>query len=68
MKLWMERHRRTAVVAMLAAVAALSVLIAYLLRFDLSVPPEHRHRIPLVMAAAVLIKLAVFLAGGLYHG
>ena len=68
MKLWMERHRRTAVVAMLAAVAALSVLIAYLLRFDLSVPREHRHMIPLVMAAAVLIKLAVFLAGGLYHG
>ncbi|MCS7044368.1 MAG: polysaccharide biosynthesis protein, partial [Bryobacteraceae bacterium] len=68
MKIWIQRHRRTAVIGMLAAVAALSVLIAYLLRFDLAVPADQRHRIPLVAAVAVVVKLLVFVAAGLHHG
>lgn len=68
MKVWMQRHRRAAVIVMLAAVAALSVVVAYLLRFDLAVPADQRHRIPLVAALAVAVKLLVFIAAGLHHG
>jgi FlaA1/EpsC-like NDP-sugar epimerase len=68
MKVWMQRHRRVAVIAMLAAVVAISVVVAYLLRFDLAVPAEQRHRIPLVAALAIAVKLLVFIAVGLHHG
>ena len=68
MKMWAERHRRAAVLLLLAAVSAASVVAAYLLRFDLAVPAEHRRMIPLVAAAAVAVKLAVFVAGGMHHG
>jgi len=53
---------------MLAALASVSIVVAYLLRFDLAVPSEHRHRIPLVAALAVGLKLLVFYASGLHHG
>jgi len=68
MRLWIERHRRAAIAAMLAAAAGLSVVAAYLLRFDLSVPKAERQMIPLVAAAAVAVKLGVFFAAGLHHG
>ncbi|GIU78018.1 MAG: nucleoside-diphosphate sugar epimerase [Bryobacteraceae bacterium] len=68
MRLWIERHRRLAIAVMLAGAAAFSVTMAYLLRFDLSVPKAQRHMIPLVAAAAVAVKLGVFFAAGLHHG
>lgn len=68
MRTWVERHRRLAIAAMLAGAAAFSVLAAYLLRFDLSVPRAERQLIPLVAAAAVGVKLGVFFAAGLHHG
>lgn len=68
MRLWIERHRRIAIAAMLAGAAAFSVVAAYLLRFDLSVPKAERQLIPLVAAVAVVVKLGVFFAAGLHHG
>ncbi len=68
MRMWVERHRRIAIAAMLAGAAAFSVVMAYLLRFDLSVPKAERQMIPLVAAAAVVVKLGVFFAAGLHHG
>lgn len=68
MKLWVQRNRRLAVIGLLTAATALSVVIAYLLRFDLAVPAEQRHRIPVVAAVAVAVKLLVFVAMGLHHG
>ncbi|MGQ9918986.1 MAG: SDR family NAD(P)-dependent oxidoreductase, partial [Bryobacteraceae bacterium] len=68
MRMWVERHRRWAIALMLAGAAASSVVGAYLLRFDLAVPRTERQFIPLVVAAAVVIKLAVFFAFGLHHG
>lgn len=68
MRTWVERHRRIAISAMLAGAAAFSVVMAYLLRFDLMVPRAERQMIPLVAAAAVAVKLTVFFAAGLHHG
>jgi FlaA1/EpsC-like NDP-sugar epimerase len=68
MRKWVERHRRLMIAALLAGAAAVSVVAAYLLRFDLSVPKAERQLIPLVAATAVAVKLGVFFAGGLHHG
>lgn len=68
MRMWVEQHRRLMIAVMLAAAAAFSVVAAYLLRFDLSVPKGERQMIPLVVAAAVAVKLGVFFAAGLHHG
>lgn len=68
MRTWVERHRRPAIAAMLAGAAAFSVMMAYLLRFDLSVPRAEREMIPLAAATAAVVKLAVFFAAGLHHG
>lgn len=68
MRTWVERHRRLAIAAMLAGAAAISVVAAYLLRFDLSVPKAERQMMPLVAVAAAAVKLGVFFAAGLHHG
>jgi len=68
MRMWVERHRRWAIALMLAGASAASVVAAYLLRFDLSVPRAERQLIPLVAMTAVAVKLCVFFAFGLHHG
>lgn len=50
------------------AVAAFAWIVAYLLRFNFSIPPEHLQTMWLSVLWVVLLQAAVFIAFGLYRG
>ena len=45
-----------------------SVILAYLLRFDFIIPVDHIHSVFIAAAVAILIKIPIFYAFGLYKG
>jgi FlaA1/EpsC-like NDP-sugar epimerase len=49
-----------------AAVVAVATFVAYYARFEGAVPPEFASAIPLAIAAAVVVYLALFTGSGLY--
>ena len=65
---WIMRHRRIPVSAIYAVVFAISVLIAYLLRFEYSIPREEIPNLTSGIMVAVIIKMAAMRISGLDRG
>ncbi|MCR4308817.1 MAG: polysaccharide biosynthesis protein [Deltaproteobacteria bacterium] len=62
------RHRTTVKTLLHVAIFIVAYLGAYLVRFDLSIPPEFIGPIRQTIPAVLVSKALVFLAFGLFHG
>src|SRR5262245_6367207 len=63
----MRRFRDPLVISFQGLLIAASLLLAFWIRFDFSIPVEELLVIPAALAIAVPIKLLMFLIGGLHR-
>ncbi len=63
----MKRYRRLFLLPVDVLLVALSLVLAYLIRFEWSIPPGQRHMLALGLAVAVVVKPAFFFFAGFYR-
>ena len=63
-----QRYRLIITFALTALIIVISLLLAYAVRFDLTIPTQYRGRIVELLPAVVIIKLATFWFFGAFRG
>ena len=64
----MQRYRLVITFALTTLIIVASLLLAYAVRFDLTIPPMYRGRIAELLPAVVVIKLSTFWFFGAFRG
>lgn len=64
----LHRYRLVITFALTILIIIASLLLAYAVRFDLTIPPLYRHRIAELLPAVIVIKLATFWFFGAFRG
>ena len=64
----MQRYRLVITFALTTLIIVASLLLAYAVRFDLTIPPTYRGRIAELLPAVIVIKLSTFWFFGAFRG